>query len=144
MGLLALWNRNFLGAQTHAVLPYDAYLRRLPAYLQHLVMESNGKSVTLEGEPVDVDTAPVVWGEPGTNGQHAGLDLGDRLLRPVGRGAGKDARDEDRPRAVLAGRSRIGLRLVHAGADPALPGKRMTPRPPARTGRPGWSTLAAG
>ncbi len=71
MGLLALWNRNFLGAQTHAVLPYDAYLRRLPAYLQQLVMESNGKSVTLDGEPVDVDTAPVVWGEPGTNGQHS-------------------------------------------------------------------------
>ncbi len=71
MGLLALWNRNFLGAQTHAVLPYDAYLRRLPAYLQQLVMESNGKAVTLEGEPVDFDTAPVVWGEPGTNGQHS-------------------------------------------------------------------------
>ena len=71
MGLLALWNRNFLDAQTHAVLAYDAYLHRFPAYLQQLVMESNGKSVTLDGEPVDVDTAPVVWGEPGTNGQHS-------------------------------------------------------------------------
>ncbi len=71
MGLLGVWYRNLFGAETHAVLPYDAYLDRFPAYLQQLVMESNGKSVTLAGEPVDVDTAPVVWGEPGTNGQHS-------------------------------------------------------------------------
>ena len=71
MGLLTVWYRNLVGAQTHAVLPYDQYLARLPAYLQQLVMESNGKRVTRDGEPVDVETAPVVWGEPGTNGQHS-------------------------------------------------------------------------
>ncbi len=71
MGLLGIWYRNFFGAQTHAVLPYEQYLSRFPAYLQQLVMESNGKHVTLDGNDVRVDTAPVVWGEPGTNGQHS-------------------------------------------------------------------------
>ena len=71
MGLLGVWYRDFYGAQTHAVLPYDQYLARFPAYLQQLVMESNGKHVTLDGDAVEVDTAPVVWGEPGTNGQHS-------------------------------------------------------------------------
>jgi glucose-6-phosphate isomerase len=71
MGLLGVWYRDFFGAQTHAVLPYEQYLARFPAYLQQLVMESNGKRVTLDGAPVEVDTAPVVWGEPGTNGQHS-------------------------------------------------------------------------
>ena len=71
MGLLGIWYRDFFGAQTHAVLPYEQYLARFPAYLQQLVMESNGKRVTLAGAEIDVDTAPVVWGEPGTNGQHS-------------------------------------------------------------------------
>jgi glucose-6-phosphate isomerase len=71
MGLLGVWYRDFFVAQTQAVLPYDQYLARFPAYLQQLVMESNGKRVTLAGDPVEVDTAPVVWGEPGTNGQHS-------------------------------------------------------------------------
>ena len=71
MGLLGIWYRDLLGAQTHAVLPYDEYLARFPAYLQQLVMESNGKSVTLAGDAVGAETAPVVWGEPGTNGQHS-------------------------------------------------------------------------
>ena len=71
MGLLGVWYRDFFGAQTQAVLPYDQYLARFPAYLQQLVMESNGKRVTLDGDPVEADTAPVVWGEPGTNGQHS-------------------------------------------------------------------------
>jgi glucose-6-phosphate isomerase len=71
MGLLGIWYRDVLGAQTHAVLPYDEYLARFPAYLQQLVMESNGKGVTLAGDAVDAETAPVVWGEPGTNGQHS-------------------------------------------------------------------------
>jgi glucose-6-phosphate isomerase len=71
MGLLRVWYRDLFGAQTHAVLPYEQYLARLPAYLQQLVMESNGKHVTVDGAPVDVDTAPIVWGEPGTNGQHS-------------------------------------------------------------------------
>ncbi len=71
MGLLRVWYRDFFGTQTHAVLPYEQYLARFPAYLQQLVMESNGKHVTLTGEPVEADTGPVVWGEPGTNGQHS-------------------------------------------------------------------------
>jgi glucose-6-phosphate isomerase len=75
MGLIGLWNRDFLGAQTHAVLPYSQHLAHFPAYLQQLDMESNGKSVTREGEPVRVETGPVVWGQPGTNGQHAFYQL---------------------------------------------------------------------
>ena len=83
MGLLAVWNANFLGAETVAVLPYEHYLKRFPAYLQQLTMESNGKSVTLEGAPVDVSTGPIYWGEPGTNGQHSFYQLihqGTRLV----------------------------------------------------------------
>src|SRR5664279_3904408 len=75
LGLLAIWNNNFLGAATLAVLPYDQYLKRLPAYLQQLSMESNGKHVTLAGGPVGVETAPILWGEPGTNGQHSFYQL---------------------------------------------------------------------
>ncbi len=71
MGLVAVWNRSFLGLPTLAVLPYDQRLARLPAYLQQLVMESNGKSTTLAGERVDFTTSPVVWGEPGSNAQHS-------------------------------------------------------------------------
>ncbi|MDE2305724.1 MAG: glucose-6-phosphate isomerase [Gammaproteobacteria bacterium] len=71
MGLIGVWNRSFLGLPTLAVLPYEQRLARLPAYLQQLEMESNGKSVTLEGVPVDYPTAPVVWGEPGSNAQHS-------------------------------------------------------------------------
>ncbi len=75
MGLLALWYNNFFGAQTIAVLPYDQYLARFPAYLQQLTMESNGKSVTCEGTPVDYQTGPIYWGEPGTNSQHSFYQL---------------------------------------------------------------------
>ncbi|MGY1914271.1 glucose-6-phosphate isomerase [Blastococcus sp. SYSU DS0973] len=71
LGLLNIWYRNFFDAQTHAVLPYSQYLSRLPAYLQQLTMESNGKSVRADGQPVPTDTGEVYWGEPGTNGQHA-------------------------------------------------------------------------
>jgi glucose-6-phosphate isomerase len=74
-GLLAVWYASFFGARTVAVLPYDQYLHRLPAYLQQLTMESNGKSVTLDGRPVDCQTGPVYWGEPGTNGQHSFYQL---------------------------------------------------------------------
>jgi len=83
MGLLAVWYNNFFGAQTVAVLPYEQYLKRFPAYLQQLTMESNGKRVTLEGAPVGADTGPVYWGEPGTNGQHSFYQLihqGTRLV----------------------------------------------------------------
>jgi glucose-6-phosphate isomerase len=75
LGLIALWYNNFFGAQTVAVLPYEQYLKRFPAYLQQLTMESNGKHVTLEGAPVTYDTAPIYWGEPGTNGQHSFYQL---------------------------------------------------------------------
>jgi glucose-6-phosphate isomerase len=83
MGLLALWNNNFLGAETVAVLPYEQYLKRFPAYLQQLTMESNGKHVQLDGSPVGCQTGPVYWGEPGTNGQHSFYQLlhqGTRLI----------------------------------------------------------------
>jgi glucose-6-phosphate isomerase len=75
LGLLGVWYANFAGARTHAVLPYDQYLRYLPAYLQQGDMESNGKGVTREGVPVEYTTGPVVWGEPGTDGQHAFFQL---------------------------------------------------------------------
>jgi glucose-6-phosphate isomerase len=75
LGLLAVWNTTFLGAGSVAVLPYDQYLERFPAYLQQLAMESNGKSVTLSGQRVGYDTGPVLWGEPGTNGQHSFYQL---------------------------------------------------------------------
>ncbi len=75
MALISLWNHNFLGADSHAILPYDQYLHRFPAYLQQLDMESNGKRVDKEGNPTEYDTGPVIWGEPGTNGQHAFYQL---------------------------------------------------------------------
>jgi glucose-6-phosphate isomerase len=75
MGLLSVWYTDFFGAQTQAVLPYDQYLKRFPAYLQQLAMESNGKHVTLAGARVDCATSPIVWGEPGTNGQHSFYQL---------------------------------------------------------------------
>ena len=81
--LLSIWNTNFLGAQTVAVLPYEQYLKRFPAYLQQLTMESNGKHVHLDGTRVGVDTGPIYWGEPGTNGQHSFYQLihqGTRLI----------------------------------------------------------------
>lgn len=83
MGLLAVWYANFFDAETIAVLPYDNYLKRFPAYLQQLTMESNGKSVTLDGQRVDYQTGAVYWGEPGTNGQHSFYQLihqGTRLI----------------------------------------------------------------
>jgi glucose-6-phosphate isomerase len=83
MGLIGIWYNDFFGAQTVAVLPYEQYLKRFPAYLQQLTMESNGKHVTLDGVRVDYDTGPIYWGEPGTNGQHSFYQLihqGTRLI----------------------------------------------------------------
>jgi glucose-6-phosphate isomerase len=83
MGLLGVWYNNFFGAQTVAVLPYEQYLKRFPAYLQQLTMESNGKHVTIGGDAVDYNTGPIYWGEPGTNGQHSFYQLihqGTRLI----------------------------------------------------------------
>jgi glucose-6-phosphate isomerase len=99
MGLLTVWYADFFGCETQAVLPYEQYLKRFPAYLQQLTMESNGKSVTLAGERVDHATGPVFWGEPGTNGQHSFYQLVhqgthlipcdficfDQALNPIGR-----------------------------------------------------------
>jgi glucose-6-phosphate isomerase len=83
LGLLGIWYTDFFGAQTVAVLPYEQYLKRFPAYLQQLTMESNGKHVTIDGRQVDYDTGPIYWGEPGTNGQHSFYQLihqGTRLI----------------------------------------------------------------
>jgi glucose-6-phosphate isomerase len=83
LGLLTVWYTDFFDAQTMAVLPYEQYLKRFPAYLQQLTMESNGKHVTLDGERVSYDTGPIYWGEPGTNGQHSFYQLihqGTRLI----------------------------------------------------------------
>lgn len=83
LGLLTVWNTNFLNAETTAVLPYENYLKRFPAYLQQLTMESNGKHVTRAGQPVNYSTGPIFWGEPGTNGQHSFYQLihqGTRLI----------------------------------------------------------------
>jgi len=83
MGLLSLWYSDFFGSQTLAVLPYENYLKRFPAYLQQLTMESNGKRVTLDGETLTYDTSSIYWGEPGTNGQHSFYQLihqGTRLI----------------------------------------------------------------
>ncbi len=83
LGLISVWNCNFLGAHTLAILPYDQYLKRFPAYLQQLTMESNGKQVTLDGQRVNYSTGPIYWGEPGTNGQHSFYQLihqGTRLI----------------------------------------------------------------
>jgi len=83
MGLLGVWYSNFFGAETVAVLPYEQYLKRFPAYLQQLTMESNGKHVTLSGARVNYQTGPIYWGEPGTNGQHSFYQLihqGTRLI----------------------------------------------------------------
>jgi glucose-6-phosphate isomerase len=83
MGLLTVWYVNFFGVHSVGVMPYEQYLKRFPAYLQQLTMESNGKHVTRDGNPVDYDTGPVYWGEPGTNGQHSFYQLlhqGTRLI----------------------------------------------------------------
>ncbi len=83
MAILGIWNNNFLGAETVAVLPYEQYLKRFPAYLQQMIMESNGKRVTIDGAEVTYQTSPIYWGEPGTNGQHSFYQLihqGTRLI----------------------------------------------------------------
>ena len=83
LGLLSVWNNNFLGAETVAVLPYEQYLKRFPAYLQQLTMESNGKHVAFNGTAFHYHTGPIYWGEPGTNGQHSFYQLihqGTRLI----------------------------------------------------------------
>jgi glucose-6-phosphate isomerase len=104
MGLIGLWYDDFLGAQTLAVLPYDQYLAQLPAYLQQLDMESNGKSVTRSGRPVTTSTGPIVWGQPGTNGQHAYYQLihqGTKLIPADFIGFARSAHDLGRHHDLL-------------------------------------------
>ena len=163
MGLLGVWYTDFFGAQTVAVLPYEQYLKRFPAYLQQLTMESNGKHVTLDGSEVDYQTGPIYWGEPGTNGQHSFYQLihqGTRLipcdfiafrqdaqsagpaprhapgerLRP-GRGAGlrQDARGSQ-------GRGHAGL----AGAAPGVRGQSPVEHHPRRAAHAGNARQARG
>lgn len=135
LALLAVWNGNFLGAATHAVLPYDRRLRRLPDYLQQLEMESNGKSTRLDGKPSRVDTAPVVWGGEETNGQHAYHQLLHQGTRPVAvdfiacaAGPGPAARHN----ALLANCFAQGEALWH-GRDSADPHRRVAGGRPSTT-----------
>ena len=125
LGLVAVWNTNFLGATTQAILPYADYLKRFPAYLQQLAMESNGKSVTAGGEAIDYATCPVYWGEPGTNGQHSFYQLlhqGTRLVpcdfigfcRPLG----DDSAQHD---LLMANLFAQGEALAFGRQDPDLP-----------------------
>jgi glucose-6-phosphate isomerase len=132
MGLLAVWYNDFFGAQTVAVLPYDQYLKRFPAYLQQLTMESNGKHVTLAGTPVDCQTGPIYWGEPGTNGQHSFYQLihqGTRLI-PC------DFIAFERPLNPLGSHHDILLANVIAQAEALAFGK--TPEQVKAEGTPDW------
>ncbi|MCL4862518.1 MAG: glucose-6-phosphate isomerase [Caldilineaceae bacterium] len=151
MALLGVWYNNFWEAQSHAILPYDQYLARFPAYFQQGDMESNGKSVTKEGQPVDYTTGPIIWGEPGTNGQHAFYQLihqGTKLVpcdflapveshNPVGNHhpllianflAQSEAlmrgKQTDEARAELAAQGITGPRLDRLAAAKTFPGNR--------------------
>jgi glucose-6-phosphate isomerase len=132
MGLLAVWYGGFFGAETVAVLPYEQYLKRFPAYLQQLTMESNGKHVTLEGTRVAYDTGPIYWGEPGTNGQHSFYQLihqGTRLIPCDFIGFGKPLNPLGRHHDML-------LANVFAQTEALAFGK--TPEQVATEGTPDW------
>jgi glucose-6-phosphate isomerase len=132
MALLVVWYNNFFGAQTVAVLPYEQYLKRFPAYLQQLLMESNGKGVTLDGVRVTYDTSPVYWGEPGTNGQHSFYQLihqGTRLI-PC------DFIAFDEPLNPLGRHHDLLLANVFAQAEALAFGK--TPEQVKAEGTPDW------
>ncbi len=132
MGLLAFWYNDFFGAQTVAVLPYEQYLKRFPAYLQQLTMESNGKHVRLDGTAVDYETGPIYWGEPGTNGQHSFYQLihqGTRLIPCDFIGFGK-------PLNVLGRHHDLLMSNVFAQAEALAFGK--TPEQVKAEGTPDW------
>jgi glucose-6-phosphate isomerase len=132
MGLLAVWNNDFLSADTVAVLPYEQYMKRFPAYLQQLTMESNGKHVTLDGQKVNKDTGPIYWGEPGTNGQHSFYQLihqGTRLIPCDFIGFGKPLNPLGRHHDML-------LANVFAQAEALAFGK--TPEQVKAEGTPDW------
>ena len=153
MGLLGIWHNNFFGAQSHAILPYDQYLLHFPAYFQQGDMESNGKGVTAAGEPVDYQTGPIIWGQPGTNGQHAFYQLihqGTKLIpcdflaaaqsqSPLGQHhemllsnffaqteALMRGKTPDEARAELAGSGLEGAQLETLVAAKTFPGNRPT------------------
>jgi glucose-6-phosphate isomerase len=132
LGLLGLWNTDFFGAQTVAVLPYEQYLKRFPAYLQQLTMESNGKHVTITGTEVDYATGPIYWGEPGTNGQHSFYQLihqGTRLIPCDFIGFGKSLNPLGRHHDML-------LANVFAQSEALAFGK--TPEQVRSEGTPDW------
>jgi glucose-6-phosphate isomerase len=141
MGLISLWYNEFFGAQSTAVLPYEQYLARLPAYLQQLVMESNGKQVTLDGARVDYQTSPVVWGEPGTNGQHSFYQMlhqGTRLV-PC------DFIGFCRPLNPLEGHHELLMANMFAQAEALAFGKKADDKSPQRNfegNRPSNTILA--
>jgi glucose-6-phosphate isomerase len=124
LALLGIWNRNFLDAGSHAVLPYDDHLRRLPAYLQQLEMESNGKSVRRNGEPVQCGTCPIIWGEPGSNAQHSFYQLLHQgtdcvsmdFLLPASSGVGRQQQQD------LAGANCLAQTWALAEGDPETKG----------------------
>ena len=124
LALLGIWNRNFLGAGSHAVLPYDEHLHRLPAYLQQLEMESNGKSVRRNGRPVQCGTCPVIWGEPGSNAQHSFYQLLHQgtervsidFLLPASSGVGRQQQQD------LAGANCLAQTWALAEGDPETKG----------------------
>ena len=136
MGLIGIWYNNFFGAQTQAILPYSQYLERFPAYLQQLDMESDGKSVDLDGNPVRTQTGPIVWGQPGTNGQHAYYQLihqgtklvpaGTRGGRPPGPARGQPAGPARGPGLRQDGRGGGG----RGGAGPPGPPPHLRRQPP--------------
>src|ERR1700740_3227275 len=131
-GLLGIWYNDFFGAQTIAVLPYDQYLKRFPAYLQQLTMESNGKHIRLDGTPVDIDTGPIYWGEPGTNGQHSFYQLihqGTRLIPCDFIAFGQTLNALGRPHDML-------MATVCAQAEALAFGK--TPKQVTAEGTPDW------
>jgi glucose-6-phosphate isomerase len=145
LGLVSVWYINFFGTETQAVLPYSQYLARFPAYLQQLCMESNGKSVRLDGTPVDVDTGEIVWGEPGTNGQHAFYQLlhqGTRLVPADFLGFAQPAHDLDgmhdlflanflaQPRALAFGRTAEEV-AADGTAEAVVPHKVMVGNHPS-------------
>jgi glucose-6-phosphate isomerase len=132
LGLLTVWYTDFFGSQTVAILPYEQYLKRFPAYLQQLTMESNGKHVTLDGAEVACDTSPIYWGEPGTNGQHSFYQLihqGTRLIPCDFIAFGKPLNPVGRHHDIL-------LANVFAQAEALAFGK--TPRQVKKEGTPDW------
>ena len=132
LGLLGVWYTDFFGAQTVAVLPYEQYLKRFPAYLQQLTMESNGKHVTIAGSEVDYATGPIYWGEPGTNGQHSFYQLihqGTRLIPCDFIGFGKSLNPLGRHHDML-------LANVFAQSEALAFGK--TPEQVKAEGTPDW------